>query len=262
MENDDLPIGRILSRREVLKILGVGGAALLAACMPGTSEILDPGSAPTRDEVANAPTVAVPDEDSGVMPACVVRPETTEGPYYLDEELERMDIRADTSTGEVKVGALLTLTFNVSQVASGGCTPLEGSKVEIWHCDAGGVYSGVSDPGFDSSGQNFLRGYQIIGADGKATFMTIYPGWYPGRCIHIHFKIHHDTSERSVVFTSQLFFDDAFSDQVFTREPYANRGQRNTLNSSDRIYDDQLLLNVRQDGEGYAATFEIGLQAV
>jgi len=123
------------------------------------------------------------------------------------------------------------------------------------------IYSGVSDPDFDASGQNFLRGYQVTGADGKATFVTIFPGWYPGRCVHIHFKVHHDTPERGVVFTSQLFFEDTFSDLVFVREPSASRGLRNPLNNADRIYDDQLLLNVSRDGEGYAATLDIDLQA-
>ena len=90
----------------------------------------------------------------------MVHPEVTEGPYYVDEDLNRSDIRSDPSTGAVKDGALLTLTFNVSQVSGSGCTPLEGAKVEIWHCDAAGVYSDVSDPGFNTKGQKFLRGFQ------------------------------------------------------------------------------------------------------
>jgi len=251
MENDDLPVGQILSRREALKLLGVTSAALLAACVPGASDTLEATSAPTQ--VTSATT-------TGALPACVVRPEVTEGPYYVDEDLERTDIRSDPSTGEVKEGALLTLTFNVSQISNGGCTPLEGAKVEIWHCDAAGVYSDVSDPGFDTTGQRFLRGYQVTDANGQSTFITIYPGWYSSRAVHIHFKIHHDTSDRSAVFTSQLFFDDSLSDQVFAQEPYASKGPRDTLNSTDRIHNEQLLLAVTPADEGYAATFNIGLQ--
>ena len=251
MENDDLPVGQILSRREALKLLGVSSAAFLAACVPGASDVIETAGVSTQ--ATSAPT-------AGALPACVVRPEVTEGPYYVDEDLERMDIRSDPSTGEVKEGALLTLTFNVSQISNGGCTPLEGAKVEIWHCDAAGVYSDVSDPGFDTTGQKFLRGYQVTDANGQATFITIYPGWYSSRAVHIHFKIHNDTSDQSSVFTSQLFFDDSLSDQVFTQSPYASKGKRDTLNSVDRIYNEQLLLDVSQADEGYAATFNIGLQ--
>jgi protocatechuate 3,4-dioxygenase beta subunit len=251
MENDDLPVGYILSRREALKLLGVTSAALLAACAPGATSTLQPTSTTAQ---------TMPAGTTGSVPACVVRPEVTEGPYYVDEDLDRSDIRSDPTTGEVKDGALLTLTFNVSQVNDSGCTPLEGAKVEIWHCDAEGIYSGVSDPGFDTTGQKFLRGFQVTDANGQATFVTIYPGWYSSRTVHIHFKIHHDATDQSRVFTSQLFFDDSFSDQVFSQEPYASKGQRDTLNSTDRIYNDQLLLTVNQTAEGYAATFDIGME--
>jgi len=220
MENDDRQIGRILSRRDALKLLGLTGAALLAACAP----------------------------------------EVTEGPYYVDEDLDRSDIRSDPSTGAVKDGALLALTFNVSQVSGGSCAPLEGAKVEVWHCDADGAYSDVSDPGFNTKGQKFLRGFQTTDANGQATFITIYPGWYSGRTVHIHFKVHHDGSDQSQVFTSQLFFDDSFTDQVFAQEPYASKGQRNTLNSNDNIYQDELLVDVSPTSDGYATAFDIGLQ--
>jgi len=251
METDDLMVGQILSRREALKILGITSAVLLAGCVPGASDILEATSVPTE---ATSATI------TGALPACVVRPEVTEGPYYVDEDLERSDIRSDTGTGVEKEGVLLTLTFNVTQISNDSCTPLKGAKVEIWHCDADGVYSAVSDPGFDTTGQNFLRGYQVTDANGQATFVTIYPGWYSSRCVHIHFKIHHDVSDQSLEFTSQLFFDDSLSDQVFTQEPYASKGKRDTLNSTDNIYNDQLLLTVTQADEGYAAIFDIGLQ--
>ena len=97
-------------------------------------------------------------------------------------------------------------------------------------------------------------------ANGQAAFVTIYPGWYPGRTVHIHLKVHHDGIAQSFVFTSQLFFDDALSDKVFIKLPYAGRGQRDTPNSRDGIYKQQLLLNVNEDGDGYAASFDIGLQ--
>lgn len=252
MDNDDRQIGRILSRREMLKLMGVTAAGLLAGCVPDLS-----GNARPTETPAQATEISTGAEN---LPVCVVRPEVTEGPYYLDDELNRSDIRSEPSDGEVKEGALLSLAFIVSQVASGACTPLEGAKVEIWHCDAEGVYSGVSDPGFNTQDQRFLRGYQVTDANGRAAFTTIYPGWYSGRTVHIHFKIHHDTSSQSSEFTSQLFFDEALSDKVFEQGTYAARGQRNTLNSADGIYRDELLLDVAESDDGYAAVFNIGLQ--
>jgi protocatechuate 3,4-dioxygenase beta subunit len=178
----------------------------------------------------------------------------------VDEGLNRPDIRSDPSTGAVKAGARLALTFKVARISNGGCTPLEGARVDVWHCDAEGHYSDVSDPTFDTQGQQFLRGHQLTDADGRAAFTTIYPGFYPGRTVHIHFKVYEDASGAGREFTSQLFFDDAFSDQVFTQPPYAGRGQRSALNGNDGIYNEQLLLNVSQAGDGYAAQFDIGLQ--
>jgi len=267
MENDDRPVGRILSRREFLALLGTAGAAMLAACAPGQSGAGQPTSAAAQassntpaQSPTSAPTQAATAANTGTLPSCIVRPEVTEGPYYVDEDLNRSDIRSDPATGAVKDGALLALTFNVSQITHGGCTPLEGARVEIWHCDAAGVYSDVSDPGFNTVGQKFLRGYQVTDANGQAKFTTIYPGWYSSRAVHIHFKVHHDTSGQSAVFTSQLFFDDSLSDKVFAQAPYAGKGQRDMLNSADRIYDDQLLLAVTETEQGYAARFDIGLQ--
>ncbi len=260
MENDDRQVGQILSRRDALKLLGVGSAIFLAGCVPGASDILTDTPAVAPSATSSSPIATA--VSNTAIPACVVRPEVTEGPYYVDEDLDRSDIRSDPTTGEVKDGALLALTFNISQISNGGCAPLEGAKVEIWHCDAEGIYSDVSDPSFNTEGQKFLRGYQVTDANGQATFLTIYPGWYSGRTVHIHFKVHQDTSDQGRVFTSQLFFDDSLSDQVFSQAPYASKGQRNTLNSNDNIYQDVLLLDVVQTSDGYASAFDIGLQLV
>jgi protocatechuate 3,4-dioxygenase beta subunit len=187
----------------------------------------------------------------------VVKPAMTEGPYFVDTLLNRSDIRSDASSGTVSAGALLRLVVNVSQISAAGCAPLAGALVDIWHCDAQGVYSGVDDS------LTFLRGYQLSDAAGRVEFLTIYPGWYPGRAVHIHFKIRTDPDAgQGAEFTSQLFFDDAFTDQVYAQAPYAGRGQRNRLNRQDGIFGqggEQLTLLVTPDGAGYSATFDIGV---
>lgn len=195
----------------------------------------------------------------------MVRPEQTEGPYFVDEKLNRSDIRSNPSDGAIKEGTQLRLKFNVSQVSASACVPLVGAFVDVWHCDAEGVYSDVADRavGFDTTGQKFLRGYQVTEANGSAEFTTIYPGWYQGRTVHIHFKIRTSLDSAGKEFTSQLFFDDALSDEVFAQAPYAAKGQRSTKNSTDGIYrsgGDQLTLSPTKEADGYAATFDIGLQ--
>jgi protocatechuate 3,4-dioxygenase beta subunit len=245
MDIDDIPTGRVLSRREALAFLGATGALLFLGCSDSSATSSDTGDTSS---------------------SCVVRPELTEGPYYVDEELLRSDIRSDPSDGTIRPGALLALTFNVSSAASNACSPLAGAIVDVWHCDALGVYSDVSDPSFNTSGKKFLRGYQVTGSDGVARFTTIYPGWYQGRAVHIHFKIRSAASAASAYeFTSQLFFDDSLTDQVHATEPYASKGQRTLRNSGDGIYNgggSQLVLDVTGTADGYAATFNIALDTV
>ena len=221
-----------------------------------TAEALSGNPTALAETTAEVATVEVANADVTATPACVVRPEVTEGPYYVDEDLVRADIRSDPATGAVKEGIPLVLTFNVSQISNSACAPLQGATVDIWHCDAAGAYSDVSDPGFDTSGQKWLRGSLVTDDKGQATFTTIYPGWYSGRAVHIHFKVHPNETS---VFTSQLFFDDALSDQVFTQAPYASKGQRNVLNSNDNIYQDLLLLTTTKTDTGYAAAFSLGI---
>jgi len=254
MENDDRPVGRILTRRDALKLLGVGSAAFLTACAaPDQSGTPVPPAGSTQ--VSSATNAALD---------CVVRPELTIGPYFVDGQLNRPDIRSDPSDGSVKEGVPLTININISDVSNNSCTPLEGAQVDMWHCDAQGVYSGVSDQGFDTTGQQFLRGYQLTDGTGKIQFLTIYPGWYSGRAVHIHFTIRTTAADGSdYQFTSQFFFDDTLTDQVHAQEPYASKGQRDTRNSSDNIFmggGEQLVLNLQGDNtSGYTAAMNVGL---
>ncbi|TVQ07202.1 MAG: twin-arginine translocation pathway signal protein [Leptolyngbya sp. DLM2.Bin27] len=197
------------------------------------------------------------------QPACTVRPQQTAGPFFIDAGLDRSDIRSDSVTGSVKPGVPLTLQFQVSQLGANACVPLAGAIVDVWQCDATGVYSGVVDRRANSVGQTFLRGAQVTNADGMVEFATIYPGWYPGRTVHIHFKIRGNVApNQGYEFTSQLYFDDAVSDRIYAQAPYS--GQPTTRNANDGIFrsggGDQLMLPVTQAGEGYTGRFEIGLE--
>ena len=263
IDQDDLPVGRVLTRREMLILLGAGGsAAILAACAPGATATAIPSAAtPSSATSGLATATATAIVGASAPPGCVVRPAETEGPYFVDEKLLRSDIRPDPSDGSVREGAVLKLTFATARVTGNSCAPYEGLLVDVWHCDALGVYSDVQG----SAGTKFLRGYQVTDADGLATFTTVYPGWYQGRTVHIHFKIRSDAAGSSgLEFTSQLFFDDTLTDKVFAAEPYAQKGVRSTRNDGDGIYGqggDQLLLDVKGDATtGYTTTFPIGLQ--
>jgi protocatechuate 3,4-dioxygenase beta subunit len=233
-----------VSRRDALTALGASAVALI------------PVLASRRSQAQSF--------RGGALPSCIARPEQTEGPYFVDEALNRSDIRSDPRTGEVKAGVPLRLTFRVSRMGAMSCAPLAGAQVDLWHSDAMGRYSDARGFGFSTAGQQFLRGYQITDATGNAQFVTIFPGWYGGRAVHVHFKIRTaQSSAPSPAFTSQLYFDDALTERVFATEPYASRGRRWMRNDDDGIYRDggkELLLIAEPVGSGYSASFDVGLQ--
>jgi len=259
LHDDDLPVGRVLSRRELLVLLGGASAAILTGT---ASTLVNASNTTSRTALAATPTVT-PTLGATPLPSCVVVPALTEGPYFVDEMLNRTDIRLDPSDNTVRDGALFNLTFRVSNVSGKTCSPLKGAQVDIWHTDAQGVYSNVRDRGFTTIGKKFLRGYQLTDAQGQASFTTIYPGWYNGRTVHIHFKIRFVTAAgANYEFTSQLFFDDSFTDAVYKQAPYSNRGNRTRRNANDGIFqgsDGLLTLTVNQAMEGYAAVFDLGI---
>jgi protocatechuate 3,4-dioxygenase beta subunit len=180
--------------------------------------------------------------------SCTLYPEQTEGPYYVDGNLVRADIR------EGKPGTPLTLDLQV--LSANGCAPLANAAVDIWQCDAVGVYSGYQGQlgGLDTRGAVFLRGTQLTGADGRVQFQTVYPGWYPGRTTHIHFKVHLSGNREA---TSQLYFAEELNREVYATAPYASHGQKDTTNTADLFARGAPLLAVSRSGQGYAASMTI-----
>ena len=244
-----------LSRRDLLGFAAKGAASVvvsqsvLLACAAGAAGATD-----------SASTTGTTVTTTG--PRCVLTAALTEGPFFVDEKLNRSDIRTDPGSGAVAAGIPLALAFNVSRVANSACTPLTSAYLDVWHCDSTGTYSDVS-----GSSRKFLRGYQITDANGVAAFTTIYPGWYGGRAVHIHFKLRlYAGSSKTYEFTSQFFFDDTFTDSVYTQAPYSSRGSRDTRNASDGIYNSLstndkvgLTLQTSKTADGYGGVINLGV---
>ncbi len=219
-------MGMKTDRRQILKLLATApAAAWLSMALPAAA----------KGEAASVGLIT-----SNV---CKLTPEVTEGPYYFDPGLVRADIR------EGRPGIPMKMRI---QVVAAACRPAVSARVDIWHCDTQGNYSGYSSQGsdarVDTSGQTFLRGTQMTDSAGIATFQTIYPGWYASRTVHIHFKVFLDKTQ---VLTGQIFFPDALSQYIFENAPaYGGRsGKRDMVNINDGI--------AQQAGEGsYAAVRE------
>ena len=248
-----------LTRRDLLGLAAKGAASVvvsqsLLACASGGNNSTDTASTTNSAPIATG--------SPGASAPCVLTAALTEGPFFVDEKLNRADIRTDPVTGAVSTGIPLALTFNVSRVTNNACTPLTGAYLDVWQCDSGGVYSDVA-----GSSQKFLRGYQLTDANGVATFTTIYPGWYRGRAVHIHFMLRlYAGSARTYAFTSQFFFDDALTDSVYTQGPYSSRGSRSTRNANDGIYGRLsetekagLTLQTSKATNGYAGVINLGV---
>jgi protocatechuate 3,4-dioxygenase beta subunit len=224
-----------ITRRRSLATLG--GLAAAALGVGGLAKVAE------SDAAGEGPAGVA----SGAV-KCVLTPEQTEGPYYIDGEKIRRNIT------EGKAGTPLTLRLKVVNASS--CKPIKGALVDIWHADAVGVYSGF---GAGASSRTFMRGLQRTNAQGLAIFRTVYPGWYAGRTVHIHVKVH---VGGNVVHTGQLYFPDAVTDAAYRKAPYTSRPGRTTRNSSDSIFlngGGKSLLSLRKVTSGYVGSITMGV---
>jgi protocatechuate 3,4-dioxygenase beta subunit len=228
-----------LSRRQALA--GFGGVslgALLAACSG------DDDSPTARVETAEGTTSTVePKGAAGDLASrfeeaatCTQTAEQTEGPFYFDVDRIRSDIREDREGTKLRLGVRVR--------DAGACEPVSNAVVDIWHCDASGGYSGFEG----EDGETYLRGAQVTNRDGIVEFTTIYPGWYQGRTVHVHAKVHVD---RQTVLTTQFYFGDDVSTKVFKDDAYGSAAGRDSFNDSDGLYDSNLELTLSDEREGY-----------
>lgn len=229
------------TRREALKVCLVPAGLAATSWLIGCEEEMPPTGQPDAGAPAQPwakggtksmqGTYPDPFAAGSTGPVCVLYPEQTIGPCYAEMPATREDI-SDGMTG-------LPLRLSFLVVRADGCTPVPNASIDIWHSGFDGIYSAyatgtICNPSSDDvQSKRFCRGVQTTNAQGKANFSTIFPGWYTGRTIHIHFTVR--VSGREAI-TSQLYFDDALCDQILAQGEYAGRGQRDTTNASDFIY--------------------------
>lgn len=271
-----VPMNAIGRRAALGAVGGLGAAALLSACGSSSDGSADEGDSSTSSSGGSADgsppssgaggSVALDAALFDESASCTLTPEQMEGPYWFDVDSVRRDIREDRD------GVPLRLGIRVRAGAS--CAPVVDAVVEIWHCDADGLYSGFEAASLGAGGgsggggpgrrrstptdeSTYLRGAQITDGDGIVELRTIYPGWYSGRTAHIHAKVHIDNS---TVLTTQLYFPAELNDEV-SGGAYAGRGSPDTSNESDGIFDERTVVSIRGDGEEYLATITLDVEA-
>jgi protocatechuate 3,4-dioxygenase beta subunit len=258
--------GQRVSRRAIFAgISSIGLGSLLTACT-GKSPTTEPVTTSTGESVS--PQAQTTEDLKALFDdanTCTLTPATTQGPYYFDADKIRSDIREDRN------GVRLRVALKVQD--SETCKPLPNAVVEVWHCDADGLYSGAEAQSTGSGGgggapggggggasqggsqdltptddKRYLRGAQVTNSDGIVEFTTIWPGWYRGRTVHIHVMVHVSNQR---VLTSQLMFDEDLNKKVLAVAPYNERSGRDTFNSNDSIYSDAMLMKIKAENAGY-----------
>ncbi len=277
----------LVDRRRALSIIGLGLVA--AACSSSASDTAadttaTDTAAATADTTAAAADTTAPAADTTAAAADTTAaavatdgtptPEETGGPFPSDGTNDngdgevsnvlgdtrsvRSDITTDLDGSNAQEGVPFTLTTTV--VDSSG-TALAGAAVYIWHCNKDGGYSAYDSSmlGGDFSDRSYLRGVQITGADGSATFTSILPGRYQGRAFHIHFEVFSDASYSEKLLTSQMAIDDDLIASLYADAGYDDALSNETLNGNDNVFADgvehQLLTVSGEVASGLVATF-------
>jgi protocatechuate 3,4-dioxygenase beta subunit len=266
----------MINKRIILIVIGLSLSGLVVLVTGLASNIASAQFPPPSPELS-ATQISSSTNKTCTLPPSLIKikgtPQQTEGPYFVEGMPKRSDIRSDPSDGLVQQGVPLRLILHVYEVDNGSCVPLNGSRVDIWHANSKGVYSGVNDQ--STTGKKSLRGYQVTDDNGTVRFITIYPGWYQGRAIHIHVKVHtFEGLEKSLEWTSQFYFNNSINAQVHTQPPYSNHGPPDMTNEQDGIYTGasvdglvhsnsgkDLMLNLTKDGQSYLGTFNIVLNS-
>jgi protocatechuate 3,4-dioxygenase beta subunit len=269
-----------ITRRDVVRV----GSVIFASGAVSSLQAFLAGCGGTK--AASTTTTTTTTTTTSSTSTCEEATNVTRGPYFVDNQVdanitndvvdttlpERSDIRTDSKrSGGTQAGLTLTLTLNVGSYSSSGCTELSGAQVDIWHCNAQGVYSDIKNAtnggGVDYTGENFLRGYQLTDANGQVTFTTIYPGWYSGRTPHIHVKVRVYNSKGVITTeaTTQLFFSDPISNAVYAaNSAYSRSVSRDTMNTTDSVFaaesPDLLVSLTGSATTSYAGTVSIGIQ--
>jgi protocatechuate 3,4-dioxygenase beta subunit len=228
-------VGKRFNRRDALELLGAFGAGAVVGCSDGESALQAGAS-------GGSPGLVDPvGVDLGQL-SCILTPELDQGPFFVDEKLQRSDLVAGETAPGISEGWPLLLEFGIYGVRGDSCTPLVGAVVDIWHADVNGLYSDTAS-GFiqptDTLGETFLRAYQITDTDGTVRFRTIYPGWYATRTIHVHVKIRTFAPDGATTLeaNTQMFLDDAITDAIFAGSAYLARGPRSIPeNMNDEIF--------------------------
>src|SRR5918999_155299 len=275
-----IPIAKFTS---VVIVSLVSGLLVFPSAVTGSSQPQFSGPPPISQ-----PELSATQRSASTNQTCTLTPSLTEiegtpqqieGPYFVDDMPNRSDIRSDSTNGTTQEGIPLRLVLHVYDVndtdgdGTGSCIPFKGAKVDIWHSNSQGVYSGVQDAG--TAENDFLRGYQMTNDNGTVQFTTIYPGWYEGRAIHTHVKVRtYEGSNETLEWTSQFYLNNSINELVHTQPPYSNHGPVPMTNEEDFIYagpstdglvqintGQHLLLKPNKDDPGYTATFNIGLNA-
>ena len=277
MELEKLVTENPLSRRDAIKL---GGAALFTLTGCGS----------------NTPSIGKHSMKATPHGICQKATNVTRGAYFVGENIPmRSDIRSDTQGGaDIQPGLPLALKLMINSYSSNGtCAPLANARVDIWHCNAQGVYSGIDysampqpsptaspSPSVSQAetrqaeatpestvGRDFLRGYQATDASGVVDFQTIYPGWHTGRAAHILVKVRvlNPSGAATTEATLQLFFNDQITNVVYLSNPaYQRSSMRDTLNATDAVYPNEkppLFVNVIGNAAtGYTATVNLGVQ--